>query len=92
MTAIEMFALRSDNEPIQSAVADRLAFAITTDGHERKQIVDNFRATYGLRSGRSHHGRTISEAETIERFLRNAWAFFSRLSEVWVGIARASNF
>ena len=76
MTAIEMFTLRSENEPIQAAVGDRLAFAITTDPRERQQIVRDFRKTYGLRSGRSHHGQTISETETIECFLRNVWVFF----------------
>jgi hypothetical protein len=76
MTAMEMFALRSDSEPIQAAVGDRLAFAITTDATERQQIVHDFRKTYKLRSGRSHHGKTISEAETIERFLGNVWVFF----------------
>lgn len=76
MTAIEMFALRNDSEPIQAALADRMAFAISQDPNTRQEIVQNFRAAYSIRSGRSHHGRSIADTETIEQFLRNAWAFF----------------
>jgi hypothetical protein len=76
MTAVEMFALRSDSEPIQAALADRLAFAISHDPNTRQQIAQNLRDAYKQRSGRSHHGKSITEKETIEQFLRNAWAFF----------------
>ena len=76
MTAVEMFALRNDSEPIQSALADRLAFAISPDPSTRQQIAQNLRDAYKERSGRSHHGKSIKETETIEQFLRNAWAFF----------------
>jgi hypothetical protein len=76
MTAVEMFALRSDSEPIMAALADRIAFAITDDPRNRQDIAQNLRAAYSERSGRSHHGRTVTETETIEQFLRNAWAFF----------------
>jgi len=77
MTAVEMFTLRSESEPIQAAIADRLAFAITENPNGRQQIAANFRNTYGLRSGRTHHGKSsISDTETIEEFLRNAWSFF----------------
>jgi hypothetical protein len=76
MTAIEMFALRSDSEPIQAALADRLAFAISHDPSTRQQVAQNLRDAYKERSGRSHHGRSITKTETIEQFLRNAWAFF----------------
>jgi hypothetical protein len=76
MTAIEMFALRSDGEPIQAALADRLAFAISPDPTTRQKIAQNLRDAYKERSGRSHHGRSITETEIIEQFMRNAWAFF----------------
>jgi hypothetical protein len=76
MTAVEMFALRSDNEPIQAALADRLAFAITNNPDRRALIAQNLRAAYSVRSGRTHHGKSITETATIEEFLRNAWAFF----------------
>jgi hypothetical protein len=75
-TAVEMFALRSTNEPIQAGVADRVAFAIAEDPDARQGIVSNFRKTYEMRSARSHHGKSIAETDTIEQFLRNAWAFF----------------
>ena len=75
MTALEMFALRSVNEPIQAAIADRLAFAISDNPNIRQEIAGNLRAAYGLRSGRTHHGKSISDTKTIEQFLRNAWGF-----------------
>jgi hypothetical protein len=76
MTAVEMFALRSDGEPITTSVADRIAFAITDDPGTRQEIVRNFRDVYAIRSRRSRHGRFSSEVQMIEQFLRNAWAFF----------------
>jgi hypothetical protein len=76
MTAVEMFALRNANEPIQATLADRLAFAINDNPNIRQEIAANLRAAYGLRSGRSHHGKSISDTKTIEQFLGNAWAFF----------------
>jgi hypothetical protein len=50
MTALEMFALRNENEPIQAALADRLAFAITDNPDVRQRIAGNLRTTYGLRA------------------------------------------
>ncbi len=76
MTAVEMFALRSESEPIQAALADRLAFTISEDPSSRQQIAQNLRDAYAARSGRSHHGRSISDTEVVERFLCNAWGFF----------------
>lgn len=76
MTAVEMFALRNDSEPIQASLADRVAFAISQNPITRQQIAQNLREAYRQRSGRTHHGRSITERETIEQFLRNAWAFF----------------
>ena len=88
MTAIEMFALRNANEPIQANVANRLAFAIAEDPTARQDIVNNFRKTYELRSARSHHGKSIPETETIEQFLRNVWAFFLAATQ---GVGRYRN-
>jgi hypothetical protein len=76
MTAIEMFALRDNNEPIQTALADRMVFAISQELNTWLEIVQNFRAAYSTRSGRSHHGASINDTLTIEQFLRNARAFF----------------
>jgi hypothetical protein len=76
MTAVETFALRSDGEPIMTSVADRIAFAITSNAQTRQEIVRNFRDVYAMRSRRSHHGRFSPEVQMIEQFLRNAWAFF----------------
>jgi hypothetical protein len=92
MTAVEMFVLRSDSEPIQAGLADRMAFAITSNPDERQAIADNLRCTYSLRSARTHHGKSIQDKETIEQFLRNAWAFFSQRSGMSVATERGLSF
>jgi hypothetical protein len=76
MTAVEMFGLRDAGEPIQALLADRIAFAISPNPTSREQIVENFKGTYALRSGRTHHGRSISDTERVEQFLSNIWGFF----------------
>jgi hypothetical protein len=76
MTALEMFALRGDSEPITSVVGDRLAFAIGAEAGARQTIAKNFKVVYAIRSGRTHHGRTIAETAQIETFLQHAWEFF----------------
>jgi hypothetical protein len=76
MTAVEMFLLRDRNEPIQTQLADRLAFTISTDPSTRQGIARDLKEAYSVRSGRTHHGKSIGETETIEQFLHNAWAFF----------------
>jgi hypothetical protein len=76
ITSVEMFVLRDANEPIMSSVGDRIAFAVSKDPDQRRSIARNFRTVYSLRSGRTHHGRTISEVNEIEEFLGNIWAFW----------------
>lgn len=76
MTAVEMFALRSDSEPIQAALADRIAFSIASKAERRQEAARTLRSAYTIRSGRTHHGRPLEEVETVERFLADAWTFF----------------
>lgn len=76
ITAIEMFALRDDNEPISASVADRVAFAVATGTAQRLSVAKNFKHVYSIRSKKTHHGHTISDTEAIEIFLRNVWEFF----------------
>lgn len=76
ITAIEMFALRDQGEPIAKSVGDRLAFAITTAAGKRAQIARNFNDVYKLRSRRTHHGQTLADSEAVAEFLTNAWSFF----------------
>jgi hypothetical protein len=72
-TAIEMLCLRGESEPISHAVADRIAFGISRVPGKRRDVVQNFRAAYALRSQRAHHGKSMSDVATIETFLANAW-------------------
>lgn len=76
MTAVEMFALEGTNEPIQTTIADRIAFAICRDPGARMKAVDNFKAAYGQRSRGTHHGKSIESDEIINEFLKNVWSFF----------------
>jgi hypothetical protein len=76
MTSVEMFALRSDSEPIQAALADRIAFAVSEQPASRQRIAQNLREAYAARSGRSHHGRSIENTEVVEEFLSHALGFF----------------
>ena len=76
ITAVEMFTLRDDNEPISGNVADRIAFAIAKGVEHRQSIVKNFKQVYGIRSKKTHHGRDIAEITEIEIFLENVWRFF----------------
>jgi hypothetical protein len=77
MTSLEMFCLRSESEPIQSVLSDRLAFFIATDVEDRKEIASNLRKTYKIRSGGTHHGKSIiSDTEVVEQFFLHAWMFF----------------
>jgi hypothetical protein len=71
-----MFALRDDNEPIVTAVADRIAYAIANDAESRQSVVKNFKRVYAIRSKKAHHGRTIDEVTLIEACLLNIWKFF----------------
>ena len=76
MTAIEMFALDGANEPIQTIVADRMAFAVHGSFEGRVTLVENFKAAYAERSRGTHHGKSIEDTEIIQQFLMNAWFFF----------------
>lgn len=76
MTALEMFALRNQSEPIGNALAERLAFTITLDPTQRPAIARNLREAYQLRSRLSHHGQSLNDEHVAEQFLKNVWSFF----------------
>jgi hypothetical protein len=79
LVAIESVLLRNDNEPIQQAIADRLAFFLETEASERQKTTHVVRAAYAARSGYVHHGRSIKEEEDLAIFFNVAWTFFIRL-------------
>ncbi len=80
-SALESMLLRDGNEPIQKNLGERMAFLIGQSVPERKDIVKNIDDVYRIRSAFVHHGQTARNVETVDRFLLNAWATFSRLMD-----------
>lgn len=76
LTSLESTLLKSENEPIQQNLAERLAVLLerTLDG--RKSIIRTVRSTYGLRSKYLHHGRTLADDDLLTAFLDIAWRFW----------------
>lgn len=73
MSAAEHLLLRDENEGIQSAVGERMAFLIVKDAKKRQDVVANFRKVYGLRSRHIHHLRSIADEDSLAIFFRNMW-------------------
>lgn len=76
LVSLESILLKG-NEPIQQNVGERMAFAITSNGKERKDIVDNLKTIYELRSRYIHHAYEITtdKINDIQYFMMNAWRF-----------------
>lgn len=79
LSALESMLLKSENEPIQQNLAERVAFISTNDLSERKVLIKNIRDIYGLRSKYLHHGISQSESSIMTEFLHIVWVFFSLL-------------
>ncbi len=73
LVSLESLLLRNDSEPIQSNLADRLAFLVGNTLEERKEIVAATRKTYALRSKFVHHARAIEDETLVDKFLDYAW-------------------
>ncbi|HLN02457.1 MAG TPA: hypothetical protein VK335_24430, partial [Bryobacteraceae bacterium] len=82
LSALESMLLRDANEPIQKNLGERMAFLIGQTTQERKDIVKNIDEVYRIRSAFVHHGQTSRHVETVDRFLVNALATFSRLMDL----------
>lgn len=76
LVSLESILLKG-NEPIQQNVGERMAFAITNNGKERKDIVDNLKTIYDLRSRYIHHAYEITtdKLNDLQFFMMNAWRF-----------------
>lgn len=71
MSAAEHLLLRDENEPIQAAVGDRMAFMIAKTVEDRLAVVANFKKAYALRSKQVHHLAGVSDEETLSVFFTN---------------------
>jgi hypothetical protein len=79
LSALESTMLKNENEPIQQNLAERMAIFSAKKLSERKDIVRNVKAVYGLRSRYLHHGHTSSEMEQLNKFFLNVWILFVSL-------------
>lgn len=79
LIAIEYILLKNENEPIMQNIGERIAFFITDKREERKQIINRVKSVYTLRSKFIHHGHSIDDLQTLERFMFDAWLFSQAL-------------
>jgi hypothetical protein len=79
LSALESILLKSENEPIQQNIAERLAVFTSNELSERKAIIKNFKRVYGFRSKYLHHGQTSSELGELKIFFHNVWVFYVKL-------------
>lgn len=82
--AAESLLLRSESEPVQSAVSERIAFVIGRDAADRAQTASLVKTVYGLRSRFVHHGRDAdkpTDLTAVKQLLFSIWHFFYHV--VW---------
>jgi hypothetical protein len=91
-SALESILLKNETEPIQTHIADRLAFILGISVEERKSIVRLVRICYNLRSKFLHHGRTLEDFESLAKFMMYVWVFFIRLTKYAHQYATKSEF
>lgn len=82
MSALEHLFLRSEHEPIQNGVGERLAFILAKESDRRRAILANFKRAYALRSKQVHHLATVDDEETLSEFFVNAWLGVHRAIQV----------
>lgn len=70
---LESLLLRSDNEPIQAGLADRIAFLAGPTADERIAISRDVKDAYNLRSRFVHHNARIADFATVQRLLFAAY-------------------
>lgn len=77
--ALECILLKDQSESLQKHIGERMAFLIGESVEERRDIISSYKVAYGLRSGAVHHGRVVTDEETLKRFLPNTWHTLNRL-------------
>src|ERR1035437_204255 len=79
--SLESILIKNENEPIQTNLSDRIAFAIGNDGKVRQNIVNNIKEAYKFRSKFVHHGIRTNEIGVLNEFLWNSTKFFYSVLE-----------
>jgi len=81
VAAAESVFLKNSSEPIQKNLGERMAFLVGATIEERRKVIQNVDAFYGIRSGLIHHGRDVQgeQKDIIDEFFFNVWFSFTRL-------------
>jgi hypothetical protein len=69
--ALETLLLKNTSEPVQGALALRLAHLVAKDVPSRRAVMKNLKEAYGLRSSFVHHGRKDVDFEVLSLFSRS---------------------
>ncbi len=79
LSSLESLLLKSENEPIQQNLSERIAIFCIDSLSERKKIIRNIKNVYALRSKYLHHGKSSQELENTTKFLNTVWHFYYKL-------------
>ena len=71
--ALESLLLKSDTEPVVSAISDRFAFIAGRSVEERLEISSLVKTVYRLRSKYVHHALPVDDQERVGAFVYRAW-------------------
>lgn len=83
LASLESLLLKDKREPIQQNLGERMAFFVSQDGLERREIIDRVRRAYGMRSDYLHHGENEEQREGTKDFLLRVWAFYMQVLANW---------
>jgi hypothetical protein len=79
LVALESLLLRNSSEPVQNAIAERVAFLTGATTQERLTVAKGVKKAYGLRSRYMHHGYPARDFDTVREFLGDARGAMLRL-------------
>ena len=77
--ALESLLLKSDSEPVQSALSERVAFVIGDSADAREAIAQSVKRVYAHRSKFVHHGlapERRKDLEEVKQLQLHVWKFF----------------
>jgi hypothetical protein len=77
--ALESILLKDQSESLQKHIGERMAFLIGQTVEARRDIISSYKVGYGLRSGAVHHGRVVTDEDTLRTFLPNTWFTLNKL-------------
>jgi hypothetical protein len=72
-TAVESLLLANESESIVHRLGVRVAFVNGRNARDRRQLIDNLKAGYGIRSRFIHHGRLPDDVAQVNRTLFACW-------------------